>query len=181
MFFSDEKIDLKALEYMTPYHANQLTKDLKLGQSIMFSHHLTQWQESLKKNNSKMSASPHLSAFKSDFTSTNQSVMDLKIPQFILSEILLKSNEGRLINNYYKINSNFNEQTRSLLVEIIIQHLMETDVLMSVRLADAISAEIVKKFPTEVKVSLYFIFYHHRILLLLFFLFVGSIFFNAER
>lgn len=69
-----------------------------------------------------------------------------------------KNNDGRLILKYYKTNSILNEYSRSILVDVIVQHLLENEITMSNVLAEAIASQVVNLFPTEIKVS--FIIYN---------------------
>lgn len=140
---------------MNQQSASEVSKQLKMGKRIKFCQKLGQWQNSLKTAVRTMPASGSSSMSSQNALPVTPVIIASKnMPHFMLEDVLKMTNDGRLMLKYYAINANLNEPSRTLLVEIIIQHLLETDVCMSVTLADSISNQILKLFPTEIKVIL---------------------------
>jgi hypothetical protein len=67
--------------------------------------------------------------------------------------ILNASTTGGMILDYYKTNNRFNNNIRSLLVDVIISYINIKKVTMMVNFADFTGDQIISMFPSEVKVS----------------------------
>lgn len=70
-----------------------------------------------------------------------------------LSEILNSSTQGMMIINYFKSNKKLNDSIRTMLVELIINHVITKKLSMSVNLAENIATQVDNLFPREVKVN----------------------------
>lgn len=57
-----------------------------------------------------------------------------------------------MITEYYRSHSTLNDNIRTLLVELIIQHLISNKIVMSVALAENVASQIQRIFPSELKV-----------------------------
>ncbi|XP_015369509.1 PREDICTED: uncharacterized protein LOC107165674 [Diuraphis noxia] len=69
----------------------------------------------------------------------------------LIGEILNASSTGKMIIDYFKINSRLNNNIRVLLVDSIISYVITKNIPMSINLADSIATYIVAMFPSEVK------------------------------
>jgi len=67
---------------------------------------------------------------------------------FMLFDVL-KCTSGAMITEYYISHSTLNDNIRTLLVELIIQHLISNKIVMSVALADNVASQIQRVFPSE--------------------------------
>jgi len=135
---------------MKSEHVDRLLNKYPIGINILFSHHLENWQKSLLHNaiaNTTMSpTTSNFSLKKSD------NVINIK-----LNDILKSTNTGIMIVDYYKANDKLNDNIRSLLVDTVINYIITNKLPMSVSLADCIGNQIVAMFPSEVKVSVWYI------------------------
>jgi len=159
ILFSDQQIDIEALQYIKEKHIPTLLMNFPLGILIKFEHYVEQYQISLNKSD-KPNLNTHLN------TNANQSMTNLILPgivdakkinepfqHFQLDKILLNNVQGSLILDYYKTNSVLNESCRNLLVEIIINNLITNQTNMTIKLANYIAEVIVTAFPSEIKVN----------------------------
>lgn len=58
-----------------------------------------------------------------------------------------------MIKNYYDENKKLNENIRTKLVDIIVRYFLQAGISLNVEHCDSISDQIVKMFPTEIKLS----------------------------
>jgi hypothetical protein len=128
-----------------------------LGIQINFRFNVETWQKSyLKKNKSSENTSFHLipsSSSSKEIVASTQSTQHLpaKCIDFELRGVL-NSTQGVMIVNYYKSHNCLNNDIRTILVEIIIQHLITSKINMTVALAENIAKQIQVLFPSELKV-----------------------------
>lgn len=142
---------MEALQLMNEKHCEILLSNFKLGTRIKFEHHLKLYQRSLSINVDEL---PKIVC-----NNDNQSADDIKIKlknqTFQLENILKNYTQGSLIVDYYKKHNILNESCRNLFVEIIINYIIKYNISMTINLANSIANEIIKVFPSEIKVNIF--------------------------
>ncbi|CAI6354025.1 unnamed protein product [Macrosiphum euphorbiae] len=151
----DEMVDMKILAIMKRDLAIKMLKTYPTGIKVLFTHHLENWQKSLDQQDVLCFSQ----TTNHNETTTNISTLKphqpLKLSStsvtFNLGEILNASLTGKMIIDYFKVNSRLNNNIRVLLVDSIISFVITKKIPMSINLADSIATYIVAMFPSEVK------------------------------
>lgn len=119
-----------------------------IGIKVLFTHELQKWQKTIALTDQKtysLNVNSELKKNIQEPTLATSSTIDL-------DEVLKSSSTGKMITDYYKMHNKFNNNIRTLLVDLIISHIITKKILMSVHLASNIATYIVAIFPSEVKV-----------------------------
>lgn len=136
------------LEVIQKEYINELLTKFPIGIKVLFTHKLQKWQNSKDDSTSK-------SAVNDSPPTTNTTPANIPSSMGIcLDEVLSLSSTGKMIVDYYKSHKKLNNNIRTLLVDTIISCIITTKIPMSVNLASNIGSDIVKMFPSEVKVCL---------------------------
>lgn len=136
-------------------HANELLSSFPIGTKVIFTHKLEEWQKNNQLPQNKNSVVDSNILKNNDFTNiqTNNLMLQKQLINLDLSEILNSSTQGMMIINYFKSNKKLNDSIRTMLVELIINHVITKKLSMSVNLAENIATQVENLFPTEVKVN----------------------------
>lgn len=132
---------------MTEKHVKQIFKKhkIQIGIQIEFQMWLKSWQTSTLTTTDASS----------DQIQKNESHQDT---QFNIVKILKLSSQGRSILEIYNINQQLNDGSRSLLVELIVNYMIQNDMKMTIPIAEKIKDNILTIFPEENAVILFFFF-----------------------
>jgi len=140
-------VDIKILAIMKRNLAIKMLKTYSTGIKVYFTHQLENWQKSLDQQDV-------LCFSQTTNISTLKPHKPLKLSStsvtFNLEEILNASLTGKMIIDYFKVNSRLNNYIRVLLIDSIISFVITKK--MSINLADSIATYINAMFPSEVKV-----------------------------
>jgi hypothetical protein len=129
----------------------ELLNKFPLGIRVLFINNLENWKKSLSENGNISTTIPQNIPITKTFQQQKSVVHNMG--HIDLGVILNASTTGGMILDYYKTNNRFNDNIRSLLVDIIISYIITKKMIMSVNLADFIDDKIISMFPSEVKVS----------------------------
>lgn len=113
-------MDVNILSMMNSDEISMLVKKFPLGVQVTFRYNIEKWQKQSKQNNesnidSNLISPPSCSTEVLPSNSHNIS--------FELFDVL-KCTSGAMITDYYKYHNSLNDNIRTLLVELIIQHLI---------------------------------------------------------
>lgn len=153
---------------MTAEDFQKLVKkyNIKLGIEIKFIHNLKKWQNPI------LETTPLPIQVKV--------IKPIVTKQLDMVEILNKTAQGALILKKYEEVQIINDATRSILVELIINHMIQIDLRMTIDVAKKILEAIVEVFPSECdfKVSTYVQCYVKQLFIPIFYL--ELLFFSNE-
>jgi len=113
-----------------------------IGIKVLFTHELQKWQKTIAITDQKTYSSNVNSELKKTTQEHISSTIDL-------DEVLKSSSTRKMITDYYKMHNKFNNNIRTLLVDLIISHIITKKILMSVHLASNIATYIVNIFKLE--------------------------------
>ncbi|KAE9542344.1 hypothetical protein AGLY_003471, partial [Aphis glycines] len=146
ILFSDQQIDIEALQYIKDSHIAILLKNFPLGIHIKFEHYIEQFQKKCKSDESNLN--PGINIINTNQTKSISPRIQADV-KYINESFQL---EKILLNNVQV----WNESCRNLLVEIIINNLIKNHTNMTIKLTNYIADVIVAVFPSEIK-DIYFI------------------------
>lgn len=138
-------MDVITLSRMNRKEIMKLAKKFPLGVQVTLRYNVEKWQ---KQNYSDINiASDPIS-----LPSCSKEILPSDLSSGFVLFDLLKCTSGGMITEYYKSHNSLNDNIRTLLVELIIQHLISNKIVMSVALAENIANQIQRIFPSELKV-----------------------------
>lgn len=144
-FHEAQLVDVITLSRMNRKEIMKLAKNFPLGVQVTLRYNVEKWQ---KLNDSKI----NMTSNPVSLPSCSKEIIPSDLSSgFVLFDVL-KCTSGGMITNYYKYNNGLNDNIRTLLVELIIQHLISNKMVMSVALAENIANQIQRIFPSELKV-----------------------------
>lgn len=82
-----------------------------------------------------------------------QNSEDVECEVINIENVLNSSSHGRSILELYKKNSDLNDGMRTVIVELIINHMLQYDLAMNTPIAKKISENICSLFPSELMAS----------------------------
>lgn len=125
---------------MTQANVQQLFEKykLQLGLQFQFASWLKSWQSSELKNLNNDSLSCK--------------ALDNAALTFDVRNILKISSQGRKILDLYGNDTQLNDGSRAIIVELIVNYMVQNDIRMTTNVAQQIADEIIKVFPSELKV-----------------------------
>jgi len=141
-------VDVITLSRMNIKELMKLTKKFPLGVQVTFRYNVEKWQKQNNSNDSNINIA------------SNPVLLPSCSKDILISDVLsgfelfdvLKCTSGGMITEYYKSHNSLNDNIRTLLVELIIQHLISNKIVMSVALAENIANQVQRIFPSELKV-----------------------------
>lgn len=144
VYCSDHHITVEVLKILTPKHIKILFHGLAVGDMAIFENKLKTWR--LQSTDTEtISTSPDNSQ------STAQSFV--KSPICSVNEMLMDTQNGRLILKHYSKHNILNEEQRNLLINTIAKYIESKGYLCSLSDCTEIENQICTIFPTESKAS----------------------------
>ncbi|XP_058985184.1 uncharacterized protein LOC131805681 [Musca domestica] len=140
--FIEHRITHEVLSILTPRQIEILFQGLAVGDMAIFQKNLTQWQ--LESNNAE----------KTPKTNTTLEFTDcglVKKPVPSVKDMLMDSQNGRLLLKHYAKHNLFNEQQRNLLINTLAKYIESKGYPCSLADSDEIENQICVLFPTESK------------------------------
>lgn len=132
-------------------HISDLSKkhNIKLGIQILLQHELLNWQISEKSTVVFSCSESEENVQQGKEIKSAAPLKNLGETTIDVGKILNSSSQGRVIIQKYETTNSLNEGSRRIIVDLIINSMIQTDVRMTVILALKISQDIVKIFPSE--------------------------------
>ncbi|XP_029342304.1 uncharacterized protein LOC115033602 [Acyrthosiphon pisum] len=139
-----ELVDVVTLSRMIRKEIMKLAEKFPLGVQVTLRYNVEKWQ---KQNDSNI----NLASNSISLPSCSKEVLPSDLSSsFVLFDVL-KCTSGAMITEYYRSHNSLNDNIRTLLVELIIQHLISNKIVMSVALAENVADQIQRIFPSELK------------------------------
>lgn len=159
------------MKIIKPCHLKILLKNYKLGEQVLFDHFLEKWRQqfnvdvgvtrefsdinslpSSPANNQKRHRSESRESCRSSpysVPSPTSSEFIEKNPNVTLGDILNSNSKGLFLTEYYKNNSKFKEEHRTLLINLIANFFEDHNFHMSLNTSYSLERQIVDRFPSE--------------------------------
>lgn len=96
-----------------------------------------------------------VSSQQNDASSQQPENLQENLIDFDIETILKMSSQGKAIIEIYKKNGNFNDGTRIVIVELLINYMIQNNMQMSSNTAKRLAENVVKLFPTELMVCIF--------------------------
>lgn len=127
-----------------------LFKNKKIGDMILFEHHLKEWRKSHSISIQDIGAEPANTFSQcSSNSASGPSLSETNQQEVTLSQIFNENKKIKQITDYYNENSRLLCHHRSLLIDIICNYFEENSLHMSLSTSYQIEEQIILRFPTE--------------------------------
>ncbi|XP_075154231.1 uncharacterized protein LOC142227659 [Haematobia irritans] len=145
--FRDHGIDEYNLQFVSKSHLDQIMPKGEFGQRLVFENCLSKWQQQMvhQENNIELPKEPKGNSI---------DLMNFIGNDNIVGEILNKSMKGKHVLTFYKNNNVLDLTFRYQLTNCIVEYLLETKAITSLRLFERLAYSVSKEFPSESKMTI---------------------------
>lgn len=173
----EEKVDVSVLKIIKQHQISKLLQQFKIGDQILFEHHLEIWRNEQgvplnfssdllhycfqdQPDSPAGSSVSHVKSVSKSTCSSPVNSRDFSSPEpadtisVTLSDILNESHKGTLISEFYSRNLKLDEEQRSFLIDAIANFFERKNLHMTLATSYRLEKEIVDRFPNE-KVEFY--------------------------
>lgn len=142
------------LQMFRPHLIPTVLKDFNFGVQVRFDYMLNKWQQSQDINHK----TPIIVEKKTQdlkINNTQNSVITndaIKfLPTISVNNILKESKQGELIIEFYNKYKMLNDINRQILVDVIVNHFIKQDIVLTTTLSESIAKQIKLIFPAEIE------------------------------
>lgn len=131
--------------------------DFTVGTQVIFDRHLTKWRKSMSElplnevteaSSSTRTSSPTFSVMST--ATINPSAKETeKCDTVTLPTILMNTQKGLRLAEYYDTHKEFKQEHRSALINVIAEYFVDKNVHMSIKNSYTLEGQLLERFPSE--------------------------------